>query len=184
MAEERPETNDELEEEARNAPETEAELQDPLTQTEENDSGEGAEGEDSDQKLAVEPEKSPEEIAAEEAMLAALAEDDSSDGDAEGPVDEASELVLNPASIPQNLEILIDVSLDLTVELGRRSMKFGEVLALGKGSLVELNKIADEPVDIYVNQSKIAEGEVVVVDDHFGVRITRLLSKESFQRAT
>ncbi len=92
--------------------------------------------------------------------------------------EEALEPGENALSAPQNIGLLIDVTLNITVELGRRSMKFGEVLALGKGSLVELNKIADEPVDIYVNQSKIAEGEVVVVDDHFGVRITKLMNKD------
>jgi flagellar motor switch protein FliN/FliY len=81
-----------------------------------------------------------------------------------------------------NLDLLMDVSLLITVELGRKDMNLGEVLKLGKGSLVELNKIADEPVDIFVNSSKIAEGEVVVVDDHFGVRITRILNVERLRR--
>lgn len=81
-----------------------------------------------------------------------------------------------------NLDLLMDVSLLITVELGRKDMNLGEVLKLGKGSLVELNKIADEPVDIFVNRSKIAEGEVVVVDDHFGVRITRILNVERLRR--
>ena len=120
--------------------------------------------------------KSPEEIAAEEAMLAELEKsmisDDSSDGDVSVPDDDSPDL----ANAPVNLDLLMDVNLLITVELGRKEMRFGEILQLGKGSLVELSKIADEPVDIYVNQSKIAEGEVVVVDDHFGVRITRLLN--------
>ena len=76
----------------------------------------------------------------------------------------------------------MDVSMLITVELGRKDMKLNEILKLGKGALVELNKIADEPVDIYMNQSKIAEGEVVVVDDHFGVRITRLLNTERLKK--
>lgn len=128
-------------------------------------------------------EKSPEEIAAEEAMLAKLKADAESHeeepvmhlGAAEAEQDGMTES-------PQNIALLMDVSLLITVELGRKEMKFSEVLRLGKGSLVELNKIADEPVDIYVNQSKIAEGEVVVVDDHFGVRITRVLNTESMKR--
>jgi flagellar motor switch protein FliN/FliY len=80
------------------------------------------------------------------------------------------------------IDMLMDVSMLVTVELGRKDMTFNDILQLGKGSLVELNKIADEPVDIFVNQSKIAEGEVVVVDDHFGVRITRLLNSERLKR--
>lgn len=73
------------------------------------------------------------------------------------------------------LDILVDVSLNVTVELGRKEMIIGEILKLTKGSVIELNKLVDDPVDIYVNQSKIAEGEVVVVDEHFGVRITKLV---------
>ncbi len=79
------------------------------------------------------------------------------------------------SNIPNNLELLQDVSLDLTVELGRCELQFKEVLQLGIGSIVELNKLADKPVDIYVNQSKIAEGEVVVIGEHYGVRISKLM---------
>lgn len=88
----------------------------------------------------------------------------------------------DPAIKPENLDLLMEVSLHVTVELGRREMRFGEILRLGKGSVVELNKLADDPVDIYVNQSKVAEGEVVVVDEHFGVRITKLLNSERLKR--
>ncbi len=130
-------------------------------------------------------EKSPEEIAAEEAMLAEM--ERMSEGDEESEDEDVSSDGIEPfepgnAEKTKNLELLMDVSLQITVELGRRDMRFGEVLQLGKGSLVELNKIADEPVDIYVNQSKIAEGEVVVVDDHFGVRITKLLNPDRLKR--
>ena len=81
-----------------------------------------------------------------------------------------------PEPAHKNLDLLMDVNLQVTVELGRKDMNFGDILQLGRGSIVELNKMADEPVDIYVNQSKIALGEVVVVDEHFGVRVTKLLS--------
>jgi flagellar motor switch protein FliN/FliY len=83
----------------------------------------------------------------------------------------------------ENLDLLMDVALHITVELGRRDMSFGEILRLGKGSIVELNKLADDPVDVYVNQSKVAEGEVVVVDEHFGVRITKLFTTERLKSA-
>ncbi len=116
------------------------------------------------------PEKTPEEIAAEEAMLAMMEEPAPDDGD-----EENNEVTIVNSG-PGNFDLLMDVDLQITVELGRKDMKFNEILQLGKGSLVELNKIADEPVEIYVNQSKIAEGEVVVVDDHFGVRITKLIN--------
>ena len=75
---------------------------------------------------------------------------------------------------PRNIDMLLDVELEVLVELGRKSMKIRDVLKLGKGSLIELNKTAGEPLIIYVNNRKLAEGEVVVVDDNFGIRITKL----------
>ncbi|MCH7527916.1 MAG: flagellar motor switch protein FliN [Candidatus Marinimicrobia bacterium] len=72
--------------------------------------------------------------------------------------------------------MLLDVELDVTVELGRKIMLVEEILRLGKGSVVELDKLAGEPVDILVNGKKLAEGEVVVVEDHFGVRLTNLIN--------
>ena len=77
---------------------------------------------------------------------------------------------------PRNIDMLLDVELEVLVELGRKSMKIRDVLKLGKGSLIELNKAAGEPLTIYVNNRKLAEGEVVVVDDNFGIRITKLAS--------
>jgi flagellar motor switch protein FliN len=77
---------------------------------------------------------------------------------------------------PRNIDMLLDVELEVLVELGRKSMKIQDVLKLGKGSLIELDKSAGEPLTIYVNNRKLAEGEVVVVDDNFGIRITKLAS--------
>jgi len=110
------------------------------------------------------PEKTPEEIAAKEAMVE------------QEETAQAEEVKSDPETSTKNLDLLLDVNLQITVELGRKDMNFGDILQLGRGSVVELNKMADEPVDIYVNQSKIAQGEVVVVDEHFGVRVTKLLS--------
>ncbi|MFQ5636694.1 MAG: flagellar motor switch protein FliN [bacterium] len=95
---------------------------------------------------------------------------DSDDSDPEGTAQQPTDFY------DKKLEMFKDVSFQLTVELGRKEIPFGEVLNLGKGSVIGLNKLAEEPVDIYVNQSKIAQGEVVVVDDYFGVRILRLLN--------
>ena len=82
-----------------------------------------------------------------------------------------------------NLDMLMDVSLKVTVELGRTRMKFRDILNLATGSLVELNNQTSEPVDILVNGALLATGEVVVIDDHFAVRINRLLSRlERLQR--
>ena len=76
---------------------------------------------------------------------------------------------------PGNIGMLMDVELPVSVELGRVRMIVKDILALGPGAVVELNKISNEPVDIYLNQKKFAEGEVVVVDENFGVRITALI---------
>ena len=75
-----------------------------------------------------------------------------------------------------NLDLLLGVPLRVTVELGRRQMTIQEVLELGPGSVIELNRIAGEPVDILVNNQFIARGEVVVVDENFGVRVTEIVS--------
>lgn len=77
---------------------------------------------------------------------------------------------------PRPIDILMDVSMRVSVELGRSSMTVEEILELGPGSVVELNKLAGEPVDILVNDRLIARGEVVVVDENFGVRITEIIS--------
>jgi len=75
----------------------------------------------------------------------------------------------------RKIDMLLDVELDVTVELGRKVMYVEDILRLGKGSVIELNKLAGEPVDILVNGKKLAEGEVVVVEDHFGIRLTHLV---------
>ncbi len=94
--------------------------------------------------------------------------------------DESSSLVRdleNDVSDTGNLDMLLDVNLQVTVELGRAGLKFREVLNLAPGSVVELDRQTSEPVDILVNGSLLATGEVVVVDDHFAVRITKLLNR-------
>jgi flagellar motor switch protein FliN/FliY len=75
-----------------------------------------------------------------------------------------------------SIDMLMDVVLQLSVELGRTQMSVRQVLDIQKGSVVELNRIAGDVVDVYVNEHLIARGEVVVVDDKFGVRITELVS--------
>ncbi len=74
-----------------------------------------------------------------------------------------------------NLDLLLGVTLQVTVELGRTKMNIEEILHLGPGSVVELEKLAGEPVDVLINDKMIARGEVVVLDDRFGVRITDVL---------
>ena len=73
------------------------------------------------------------------------------------------------------LSSLYDLSLPVAIELGRTSMKVQEVLHLGRGSVIELDRLAGEPVDVFVGDRRFAEGEVVVLGENFGVRITRIL---------
>ncbi len=81
-----------------------------------------------------------------------------------------------PAGAGNNLELLMDVPLRVTVELGRTEKLVKEVLALGPGSVLELDKLAGEPVDILVNEKRIATGEVVVIDENFGIRVTEIIA--------
>jgi len=78
--------------------------------------------------------------------------------------------------IDERLQLLFDVPLNVTVELGRTKLTLKEVMELGVGSLIELDKLTGEPVDVYVNNKLIARGEVVVIDENFGVRITEIVS--------
>ena len=73
------------------------------------------------------------------------------------------------------LGFVMDVPIEVTVEIGRRSMKIADILRLGPGSVLELDKVSGEPLDIYVNGRLIARGEAVVVGDHYGVRLTEVL---------
>lgn len=77
----------------------------------------------------------------------------------------------------RNLDNLLDIPLKVTVELGRTKRPIKEILELSAGSIIELDKLAGEPVDILVNQKLIAQGEVVVIDENFGVRVTDVISK-------
>lgn len=102
---------------------------------------------------------------------------------------------VNPASFPDlgeptaqgggagNLDMLADVELEITVELGRRRLPLADVLNLSIGSIVELEKLVGEPLEIYANGRLIAEGEAVVIDEQFGVRVTRLTSHKQRKKA-
>jgi flagellar motor switch protein FliN len=93
----------------------------------------------------------------------------------------AEQLEEKPASLNDSsaINMLMDVNLLFTVELGRTQMSIKHVLELQKGSVVELDRVAGEAVDIFVNEHLMARGEVVVVDDKFGVRITDLVAPET-----
>ncbi len=88
---------------------------------------------------------------------------------------------LEPRPAPpagRNIELLLDVPLQVTVELGRTRMRIRDVLSLGLGAVIELERAAGEPVDLYVNDRLFARGEVVVIEENFGVRVTEILSPE------
>ena len=84
----------------------------------------------------------------------------------------------NPGGDPaRRLDLLLDVPLDVSVELGRTRLSVQDLLGLGPGSVIELDKVAGEPLDILVNDRLVARGEAVVVNDKFGVRITDIVSQ-------
>jgi len=76
----------------------------------------------------------------------------------------------------RNLQMIMDIPLRVTVELGRTKMPVADLLNLGQGSVVELNKLAGEPMEVFVNDKLIARGEAVVVNEKFGVRLTDIIS--------
>ncbi|MCR4822268.1 MAG: flagellar motor switch protein FliN [Treponema sp.] len=75
-----------------------------------------------------------------------------------------------------NIGLIMDVNMEMTVELGRTKKQIKDILGMGEGTIIELDKLAGEPVDILVNHKPIAKGEVVVIDENFGVRVTEILS--------
>ncbi|MFC1692531.1 flagellar motor switch protein FliN [Candidatus Latescibacterota bacterium] len=99
--------------------------------------------------------------------------------EAEVPVQETQFQQLRPSDESagkDNIDRLLDVSLNLSVELGRKQIQIKEILGLGPGKIIELDKLAGEPVDLLVNGKLLAKGEVVVVDENFGIRITDLIT--------
>ena len=112
----------------------------------------------------------------EEQQGAILSEDD---------MQEVMNLELNPLEEPRsdpaghevgNLDFILDIPMEVAVELGRAKMLISELLQLGQGSVIELAKLAGEPLEVLVNHKLIARGEVVVVNEKFGVRLTDIIS--------
>ena len=114
--------------------------------------------------------------------------DDQLDNLAEQLVQEAEAMTLSAAPAPKaevkkeskssdrNLQLILDIPLKLSVELGRTKMPVSELLNLTQGSVIELNKLAGEPMEVMVNDKLIARGEAVVVNEKFGVRLTDVIS--------
>ena len=80
--------------------------------------------------------------------------------------------------LPDNLAVILDIELVATARLGKVDVPISEILALGPGSIIEVGHLVDEPVDLLVNDKLIARGEVVVVDERFGLRITEIISQQ------
>ena len=84
---------------------------------------------------------------------------------------------------PAALSMLFDLSLPVTIELGRARMSVQELLGLGRGSVIQLDRLAGEPIDVFVGDRRFAEGEVVVVGEQFAVRVTRILGNNALPPA-
>lgn len=155
-------------------PETEIEKEEPVAKEEEEDADDEEEvselssleeSEDDDEFSTVNTKSEPKERKKEKVISARhieFAEFSEENGNGNGEV--------------HSMDLLKDVDLDVSVELGRIELPLGKVLELAKGSVIELEKLAGEPVDILVNGNRIALGEVVVIDEHFGVRISSLVT--------
>ncbi|MDJ0828416.1 MAG: flagellar motor switch protein FliN [Desulfobacterales bacterium] len=93
-----------------------------------------------------------------------------------------AEVKANPSAAPaqetqdREIDFILDIPLELSVELGRTRMLVNDLLQLGQGSVVELDKLAGEPLEIYINRKLVARGEVVVVNEKFGIRLTDIVS--------
>ena len=94
--------------------------------------------------------------------------------------DQDDESLLEAASIDNNanLDVILNIPVEVSLELGRAKMDLRDLLQLGQGSVVELERMIDEPLDVLVNGTLVAHGEVVVVDNKFGIRLTDIVSPE------
>ena len=123
-----------------------------------------------------------------EALMLKMMEESATENQAAGISSNAPQQVVERAAFDQlradgraetkNIDMLLDVTLPISIELGRTALKIEDILNLGPGSVVELDKLAGEPVDLLVNDKLMARGEVVVVDENFGVRITTMVSPQ------
>jgi len=84
--------------------------------------------------------------------------------------------VTRPDGVKRDLDFILDIPLDVSAELGRTKLLINELLQLGQGSVIELNKLAGEPLEIYVNGKLVARGEAVVINEKFGIRLTDIIS--------
>jgi flagellar motor switch protein FliN/FliY len=90
----------------------------------------------------------------------------------------AEGIVQATEELPRNLDFLLDVYLQVSVQVGQTRMTIQDLLQLGQGSVIELTKLAGEPLDVYINDRLVARGEAVIVNEKFGVRITDIISQQ------
>jgi flagellar motor switch protein FliN/FliY len=95
----------------------------------------------------------------------------------EAAFEELQQVIASGGEVP--LGLLLDLTLPVSIELGRTTMTVQDVLRLSRGSVIKLDRLAGEPIDIFVGDRRFAEGEVVVLGEHFGVRINRILSRKA-----
>ncbi len=142
---------------------------------------------DSTQGAAPNSQPTPDEIAQEALAAARDAIDGLNDltsaaaatpaaGAAGTPLDLPAFKAVASADPPRAIDLLADVNLHVTIELGRTRMLVEDVLKLGEGVVVELDKLAGDPVDVYVNDRHVARGEILVLNDNFCVRINEILA--------
>ena len=119
-----------------------------------------------------------EQLDDEDAAIAAQAEADAAfDQNVEpAPLEELIEETMPPVSDDVNLNVILDIPVDLSMEIGRTKISIRNLLQLNQGSVVELDRLAGEPLDVMVNGTLIAHGEVVVVNERFGIRLTDVVS--------
>ncbi len=122
------------------------------------------------------PERQMSEVEMEAATQEAMEAEGSDVQDVE-PAPQFEEIpATGPTGDPAALSLLYDLTLPVAIELGRTRMSVQDLLALGRGSVIQLDRLAGEPVDVFVGDRRFAEGEVVVVGEQFGVRITRIIA--------
>ena len=122
-----------------------------------------------------------EDLSQQREMLRSAAADDSATAEAEpesavAPPAEAPPAAVGAPRTPSEVDRILDIPLKISVELGRTKMLINDLLQLGQGSVIELTKLVGEPLDVLVNEKLVAKGEVVVVNEKFGIRLTEVVS--------
>ncbi|MCX2780116.1 flagellar motor switch protein FliN [Microbulbifer thermotolerans] len=125
-----------------------------------------------------------EQLSGADAWSEALAEQESADASTDSAARSAGEQIFKPleqgdgGTAARDLEMVMDIPVKLSVELGRTRITIKQLLELAQGSVIELDGLAGEPMDILINGYLIAQGEVVVVDDKYGIRITEIITPQ------